>query len=105
MGISWCVAFTAFGMLLSGIHSAGASDDVVALLSPVLACTIVGIMYMAGGAMWDDATQFVLGAWIALAAGVAALVGRPGHLLVMSVLGGGGFLVAAWWAGWRGTRR
>jgi hypothetical protein len=92
---AWIVAFAGYGALMAGLDRAGASDEVLELMSPLLACLVVGLMYMAGGALWDDPSQFLLGAWITVAVGVAAIVGVPDHLLVMSVLGGGGFLVGA----------
>ena len=94
-GATWGVAFTSYGLVLAGLGRASVATDVHRLLAPVLACFIVGIVYMTGGAAWDDRRQFVLGVWICLVAGVAGLVGVPAHLLILAIGGGGGFLVAA----------
>jgi len=98
---AWVIAFAAYGALMSALGATDASDEVLSLLSPLLACLIVGLMYMAAGALWEDSVQFLLGAWITVAVGIAAIVGVPNHLLVMSVLGGGGFLIGALMARWR----
>ena len=94
-GATWGVAFTSYGLILAGLGQASVATDVYRLLAPVLACFIVGLVYMAGGAAWDDRRQFVLGVWICLVAGVAGLVGVPTHHLILAIGGGGGFLIAA----------
>ena len=94
-GATWLVAFAAYGLILAGLGRAALSPDAIQLLAPVLACFIVGLIYMAGGAAWDDRHQFALGTWLTLVAGSAAVVGNPAHLLVLAIAGGGGFLCAA----------
>ena len=98
---TWFVAFASYGMVLGGLGRAAVAENVTRLLAPVLACFIVGLVYMSGGALWNDRRQFLLGVWICLVSGTAALVGNPGHLLVLAIGGGGGFLVAAAIAGTR----
>jgi hypothetical protein len=94
-GTAWGVAFVTYPMLLQTLFDADVSDQTIELLAALFPCFIVGMLYMAGGAAWNDALQFRLGAWITLTTGVAALVGRPDHLLVMALGGGGGLLVGA----------
>ncbi len=100
-GTAWFVAFAGYGALMAGLGRAGITDEQAELLGPLLACLLVALLYLAGGAAWDDALQFRLGVWIAACVAVAALIGSPGHLLVMAVGGGGGYLVAAVLAGRR----
>ena len=90
-GAMWFVSFSAYGLILSG----SVPPDAMELLAPVLASFIVGLIYMAGGAAWDDRHQFALGVWLTLVAGAAAVVGTPAHHLVLAIAGGGGFLFAA----------
>lgn len=103
--IAWVAAFVVFGTLLGALDGAGASDEVQRLLSPLLASLIVGLLYIGGGLAWGDVLQFRLGLWTTVVVGVAAVVGDPGHLLVLAVLGGGGFLAAAAWSQRAGASR
>jgi hypothetical protein len=93
--ITWGLAFATYGAVLVGLGNAGASDEMGDLVAPLLACFIVALLYMAGGAAWNDRLQFVVGAWIAGCVAVGSLLGSPWHLLVLGVAGGGGLLAAA----------
>ena len=94
-GWAWPLSFAAMSMVLGGLARAGASPEVMALASNSLSCVIVGLLYLAGGALWQEVRLYVLGVWILLVAGAATLVGLPGLYLVMAVAGGGGFLLLA----------
>jgi hypothetical protein len=94
-GIAWAVAFATYGLLMGALDRADAPTDTVQLLSPVLPCFIVGVLYMSGGALWHDRLQFAIGVWITVVAGIAAIAGTPHHLLVLAALGGGGLTVGA----------
>ncbi|GAA1401819.1 hypothetical protein [Oerskovia paurometabola] len=94
-GWAWFISFAAMSMVLGGLARAGASPEVMSLASNSLSCLVVGIMYLAGGAMWQEVRLYVLGVWILLVAGAATIVGLPGLYLVMAAAGGGGFLLMA----------
>jgi hypothetical protein len=94
-GWAWFISFAAMSMVLGGLARAGANPEVMSLASNSLSCLVVGIMYLAGGAMWQETRLYVLGVWILLVAGAATIVGLPGLYLVMAVAGGGGFLLMA----------
>lgn len=94
-GWSWMLGFLAYPFIISGVARAGASDEVVALLANALACVVVGLLYLAGGAAFGDSGLYALGLWILLVGGVSTLAGIPGSYLVLATAGGGGFLVMA----------
>ncbi|RMI04640.1 hypothetical protein [Cellulomonas triticagri] len=94
-GWSWMVAFTAAQVLLGGLAAAGLPPEGMTLAANGISALIVGILYMAGGALWQDRAQFALGVWMALVAAVATLVGLPGTFAVMCLAGGGGMAVGA----------
>lgn len=94
-GWSWTLAFVALGTLLAAAQRAGLSDEVYALLWSAGAGLIVGILFLCGGAMMCDRWQYGVGLWILLINGAGAFASVPGHYLVMSLAGGGGFLVTA----------
>ena len=77
-GCAWWLGFAGFTALLVALARAGASEQVLA-------------------AIWRDRVQYGLGGWIVVVTAAGALTGVPGLYLVMSLAGGGGFLLAAAW--------
>lgn len=96
-GWTWMLAFVAMPVLITSAERLGVSGDALDMLWTTVPGLLVGVLYMAGGALWQDRFQFGLGVWILASACVAALVGLPGAYLVLSLAGGGGLLVAAAW--------
>ncbi len=96
-GWSWFLAFVGLFAVMSAIGRQGASDELMSLLSPLLACLLVGVMQMMGGAVWKDRALFAIGVWVLLCTAVAGLLGLPNFYVVMSLAGGGGFLLGAGW--------
>ncbi|MGO1316908.1 MAG: hypothetical protein ACTMIR_07725 [Cellulomonadaceae bacterium] len=94
-GWTWFVGFSGIYLINVGLRNAGASEAVLDLAWNALPCLLVGLMYLAGGALWRETAIFVLGAWIVLVAGVATLVGLPTGYAVMAFAGGGGMLACA----------
>jgi len=94
LGWAWLLGFGTFAALMAGAGRAGADEALLDLLWPTGSGLVVGLLYVATGAMWSDRVQFWLGAWILLSSGAAALTGVPGVYLVMSVAGGGGLIAA-----------
>jgi hypothetical protein len=92
-GLGWALGFGTYPFVVGGIADAGASDDVIGLVANALACVIVGLMYLAGGACFGEIRLYLLGVWILFVGSVSTLAGMPGTYLVMSIAGGGGFLV------------
>ena len=92
-GWTWCLGFVGMSVMLGGLARAGAGPEVMAVASNACSCLLVGVLYMAGGAFWQDRQQYAIGVWIILVATVAVFAGLPQTYLVMAVLGGGGFFV------------
>lgn len=103
-GITWSIAFIATGTILGALAQAGLTSSQMAVASNGIAVLVVGIMYMAGGAMYHDRAWFALGAWITVVVAIATLLGVPHLFLVMALAGGGVMLVVALIQQWR-TRR
>lgn len=95
LSTSWSVGFLAVFAISAGLGRAGIEGPAAAIVYNAIPCLVVAMLFMGSGAAWHDVRQFRLGVWIAATVGVAALVGGSGVYLVMAVLGGGGFLVAA----------
>ncbi|MBB2923492.1 hypothetical protein [Cellulomonas cellasea] len=94
-GWTWTIGFSAVVLTMIGLTRAGAGWEVLALGWNALSALVVGVLYAAGAAMWEDWRMFGLGAWIALVAGATTLLGVPGSYLLMALAGGGGMLAAA----------
>ena len=92
-GWAWAIGFSAQSMIVGGLAQAGASDEVIALAANAIAALVVGLLYVAGGVIWDSIAMYLIGGWMALAGAAAAVAGLPGTYLVMAVAGGGGMLV------------
>lgn len=94
-GWAWLLGFGCVASLIGSVAGAGASPQVMGVLAPTVSGLVVGLLYLAGGAMWQDRAQYSLGVWILVASAAGAVAGYPTNHLVMGLLGGGGFLVAA----------
>ncbi|MEV6876378.1 hypothetical protein [Amycolatopsis sp. NPDC051128] len=71
------------------------SSDQVSLLWTGTWLLFTGVMYLAGGMVWQDKLMYGLGAWMIVSAALSVLVGYPANFLVLTVCGGGGFLLGA----------
>lgn len=94
-GWSWFIGFGTLFAVLSALRGQGVDPEVLGILWPTMSCLLVAVLYMMGAAVWRDPHMFALGAWFAVCVGAGVFVGMPGMLAVMSLAGGGGFLVAA----------
>lgn len=104
-GWTWTVGFFCLGAIIAGAARTGANDATISLLWAAGSGLVIGLLYMAGGAMWLDRTQFALGAWFAVVSGAGAIAGLPWIYLVLSVAGGGGLLAVAATVATRSRRR
>ena len=94
-GIAWGVGFAGQGLLVMGVARAGSTPEVIAIVANGAACLVVGLLYMAGGALWRQRALYLIGAWMIATAAAASLVAMPAGYLVMAVAGGGGLLAGA----------
>ncbi|MBD7917891.1 hypothetical protein H9657_06320 [Cellulomonas sp. Sa3CUA2] len=94
-GWAWTIGFVGQGLLVAGVVGAGGNPEVIAIVANGAACLVVGLLYMAGGALWQQLSLYLIGAWMIATAAAASLVTMPTGYLVMALAGGGGMLVAA----------
>jgi hypothetical protein len=92
-GWSWFAGFVATAAI-GGRFSANLSDAEAGLLWSALSILVVGMMFMAGAAIWRDWSMFFLGLWTAVVNVVGVAAGPGWHELLAAVAGGGGFLLA-----------
>lgn len=94
-GWSWSISMVGAWLLLNAAIRAGMSTDVVNLIAPALFILIVGVLYLAGGALWHSPAQFVLGCVMIVTAVVASFVGSPTHYLIYATVGPASMLIVA----------
>ncbi|SDP16467.1 hypothetical protein SAMN04487905_102228 [Actinopolyspora xinjiangensis] len=93
-GWSWMLGFVALGAMIAATSRLGIPEDVYAMLWTSGSGLLVGVLYLSGGALTGSWTQYGVGLWILAINAAGAFTGIPNHYLVMSLAGGGGFLVA-----------
>jgi hypothetical protein len=97
-GLSWFAAFAVVAVVASRFGT-GLRPAEQSLLWGALSVAVVGVLYMAGAAIWQSWEMFFLGSWITLADIGGVLAGPGWHSLVICLAGGGGLLfggLAAW---------
>lgn len=94
-GWSWSIASIAVFLIGSALINAGMPAELSMLFYPTVYGLVAGLLYLAGAALWTDRNQLFLGIWIIAVSVASSFAGVPTNLLVMALLGGGGFLVAA----------
>ncbi len=94
-GISWMVGSGVVFAIGIALTRAGADSAVMSLYYPAGYSLVAGLIYLMGAALWRSVDQLVLGIIIAVVGAIAPFFGAPTNNLVMAVLGGGAFLVAA----------
>jgi len=94
-GWSWGLGFCALGVVNTGVTRLGLPDDAVTLLWSGSSLLLVGVLYLGGGALFQDRFQYGLGAWMLLSGAVSVFAGVPGNFAVVALAGGGGLLLAA----------
>lgn len=94
-GLTWPISGTAFWLLGVGLLHNGMPVDLTLIFFPAGYSLMVGLLYLAGAALWRAPVQLILGLWILTVGLAAPFAGFPGNLLVMSLAGGGGFALGA----------
>lgn len=107
-GWTWMLGFfTTTFVISSALEIAGPAlaPELAALLFSAAPGLVVGLMYCAGGALWNEPVQYGLGAWLLVTTALGSVTGVTGLYLTMSLAGGGGFLLGAVVLGLRQARR
>ena len=94
-GWSWALGFGALNIINAGLIHTGLPAPTITLLWSGTALLVMGLLYIAGGMLWRDLVQYALGVWMLAAGAGSVAAGYPGDFLVLSLAGGGGFLLWA----------
>jgi hypothetical protein len=94
-GGAWALGFMVMGTL-SGVIGAAVDDFwLTGMIINGIALLIVGLMYMVGGAMFNDKSQARLGIWFLVTNIIAILAGPANFVTVCFILGPLGFFAGA----------
>ena len=91
-GWSWSIASFSVFLIGQALINAGMPTELSMLYYPTMYGLVAGLLYLAGAALWNDRTQLFLGIWIIVVSVASSFAGTPTNLLIMALLGGGGFL-------------
>lgn len=94
-GWSWTLGFGALAAVNIGVTRLGLPDDAVTLMWSGSSLLLVGVLYLGGGALFQDRFQYGLGVWMLASGAGSVFAGVPGNFAVVSLAGGGGLLLAA----------
>jgi hypothetical protein len=92
---SWVTGFVALFLVITGLTSVFDKPELQEVLWPAGSTLMVGLLYLAEGAVRRNTLHYGLGTWLALVAGAALLLTTPGLYWMLAVAGGGGYAVAA----------
>ena len=88
------VAVGRVGALLMSLGTPEAMETGM-VLSNAVPCLIVGVLFIAGSAVWDEPVLAWIGGWFLAVTTAATLVGGALLWAIMALAGGGGMLIAA----------
>ena len=94
-GWSWTLGFCALTAVNLGVTRLGLPEDAVTLLWSGSSLLLIGVLYLASGALFQDRFQYGLGVWMLASGALSVFAGVPGNFAVVSLAGGGGLLLAA----------
>ncbi|MFF4420965.1 ABC transporter permease [Streptomyces sp. NPDC001549] len=95
LGAAWIAAFTALFLAITGLTSVLDRPELQSVLWPAGSGLIVGLLYLAEGAVRRNLLHYGLGIWLALTSTAALSLTAPGLYWVLAVAGGGAYALAA----------
>ncbi|MFS8101431.1 ABC transporter permease [Lentzea alba] len=95
VGTAWVTGFVALALAITGLSTVFDKPELQTVLWPAGSTIVVGLIYIAEGAVRANALHYNLGTWLALVAAASLFVPAPGFFGVLAVLGGGAYLAAA----------
>ncbi|WP_033303270.1 hypothetical protein [Nocardiopsis alkaliphila] len=95
LGTAWVTGFLALLVGITGLTNTLGMPELQTVLWPTASVFLVGLINIGEGAVRRNVTHYVLGSWLALIASAALLLPSPGPFWVLTIAGGGAYLLAA----------
>ncbi|MFB8395224.1 ABC transporter permease [Streptomyces yangpuensis] len=94
LGIAWIAAFTALALAITGLTSVLDAPELQSVLWPAGSGIVVGLLYLAEGAVRRNVLHYGLGIWLALTSGAVLSLDAPGLYWALAGAGGGAYALA-----------
>jgi hypothetical protein len=94
LGAAWISGFTALFLAITGLTAVLGMPELQSILWPVGSGLVVGLLYLAEGAVRRNPLHYALGTWLALTSTASLFFGNPGLYWVLAVAGGGAYVAA-----------
>jgi hypothetical protein len=95
VGTAWVTGFTALALAITGLSTVFDQPELQTVLWPAGSTIVVGMIYIAEGAIRGNALHYNLGTWLMLVAAATLFIPGAGFFGTLAVLGGGAYLLAA----------
>ena len=94
LGTSWITAFVALFLAITGLTATLDLPELQTVLWPAGSGLVVGLLYLGEGAARRNSLHYALGSWLALVSAAALFLATPGPFWVLTVAGGGAYVIA-----------
>lgn len=95
LGTAWATGFIALALGITGLANTHGMSDLQNLLWPTASVFLVGLINIGEGAVRRNVTHYNLGSWLALVSTAALFFPVPVAFWVLSLGGGGAYVLAA----------
>lgn len=95
LGLLWGLGFTGFFVFAGGIGSTDLDPRAAGLLFAGGSVVVTGLAYLAVAAVFGGDVERILGSWLLFLAAAGVWTGPVVFVLLIAILGGGAFLIAA----------
>ncbi|MGC5030127.1 ABC transporter permease [Micromonospora sp. DT229] len=94
LGTAWAVAFTGLFFAITGLAVTLDMPELHTILWPTGSAFVVGLIYLAEGAVRRNVLHYALGSWLALVSTAALFLTSAGPYWILALAGGGAYLLA-----------
>ncbi|MFE3553344.1 hypothetical protein ACFXKW_00440 [Streptomyces sp. NPDC059193] len=94
LGAAWIAGFTALFLAITGLTSVLDAPELQSVLWPAGSGLIVGLLYIAEGAVRRNVLHYGLGVWLALTSTAALWLDAPAFFWTLALAGGGAYALA-----------
>ncbi|OJF11163.1 ABC transporter permease [Couchioplanes caeruleus] len=95
LGAGWVIGFIALFFAITALTAHLGMPELQSILWPIGSGLVVGLLYLAEGAVRRNLMHYGLGAWLALISTTALFFGTPGLFWILAIAGGGAYAAAA----------
>lgn len=95
LSVAWITGFTGLFFVVTGLTLSTGAPDLQLLLWPTGSALVVGLIYIAEGAIRRDRLHYALGTLLTVLGGVALMLPPLATLAVVAVGGGGAYIFAS----------